>query len=133
MIIFVYGTLKRENLLSCYLQRAEFIGEARTVRAEFRMFCNGYYPLVTHCDHGYPILGELFRVDSETLEELDRVENGYTRMVSLFLCAGREVEGELYIGPYGDDLLSIQEVTGGNWNPSTSIIGREKYFSELSE
>lgn len=117
MIIFVYGTLKRGNFLSYCLEQAEFLGEARTVREEFRMFCNGHYPLVTSCERGYCISGELYRVNADSLALLDRVENGYQRCAARFLCAGVEVAGELYIAPYGDDLLTYREVTNGEWFP----------------
>lgn len=133
MLIFVYGTLKRGNTLGVYLENAEFIGEAQTARAEFRMFCNGHYPIVTHCELGYKISGELFRVDSGMLKILDRVENGYKRRAALFLYGSREMFGELYIAPYDTYLLSIQEIFSGVWVPPISAHGCEEYFSELSE
>lgn len=133
MIIFVYGTLRRGNLLSCYLQRAEFIGEAQTVCAEFRMFCNGSYPYVIRVEDGYKISGELYRVDSDLLECLDEIEYSYKRHSTLLMCEGREVSGELYLVTYRDYFLKIREVTSGNWEASVSIIGRERYFSESSE
>lgn len=131
--VFVYGTLKRGNFLSRYLESAEYIGEARSVGKSFRMFCNGHYPYVTSCKRGYRISGELYNVDSATLEFLDRVEKGYDRRAESFLCNGETVEAQLYVADYADDLLSLQEVTRGNWNPPARMSSPEKYFSEMSE
>lgn len=132
MTIFVYGTLKRGNSLSCYLESAEFIGDARTTHAGFRMFCNGHYPLVTACERGYRILGELYNVDSETLYDLDHVERGYDRKETDFLCIynGETIQAQLYVAPYADDLLSIQEITSGDWKPPARMQSPEKFFSE---
>lgn len=131
MLIFVYGTLKRGNLLDYALRGAEFLGESRTIDKSFRMFCNGHYPLVTIAYYGYRITGEVYNIDESLLRRLDSIEKGYTRKTFDVTCNGETIRAQIYVAPYADDLLSIQEVTSGKWQSPTVMLSPEKYFSEL--
>ena len=118
MIVFVYGTLKRGNYLSSVLDRSEYLGESQTVSDGFRMFCIGAYPYVTRAQEGYQISGELYQVDFEILARLDQIEQHpyhYVRTVERFEHNGVEVEGEMYLIPYDDDLLLMTEIHTGEW------------------
>ncbi|MGB8712399.1 MAG: gamma-glutamylcyclotransferase family protein [Onishia taeanensis] len=86
-LMFVYGTLKRGFVNHAdHLAEAEFIDQGRTCDA---------YPLVLHGQdfrpvlvevkgQGHQVMGELYRVDNQTLDALDRLErindhDGYRR------------------------------------------------------
>jgi gamma-glutamylcyclotransferase (GGCT)/AIG2-like uncharacterized protein YtfP len=76
--VFVYGTLLRgchnHHVLG---DEATFIGRGITVDNTFTMLCNGAYPYVKDAVPSEPhahITGELYRVDDEALERLDRLE-----------------------------------------------------------
>ena len=114
MIVFVYGTLKRGNFLHTHLSGAEYIGRAQTVSDKFRMFCNGAFPYVVSVEEGYRIIGELYRVNSDTLARLDRVERGYTRTAARFESHGVIISGELYLDEY-KYVSGLREVYGGEW------------------
>ena len=70
--LFVYGTLMRGERNHRLLAEAEFVGEARTV-AGFTMIDLGAFPGVVAHGEGV-VVGELFRVDAETLLAVDRLE-----------------------------------------------------------
>ena len=75
-LVFVYGTLKRGFPLHQSLLGAEFLATAKTVPAYFLVDCYDY-PGLRHASDsqsGQAIVGEVFRVNSETLQQLDEVE-----------------------------------------------------------
>ncbi len=77
--VFVYGTLKRGQCLHHVLANQEFLGEAKT-KAEYVLVSLGDFPGLVTPDafaeevQSQSIKGELYRVDSACLIELDRVE-----------------------------------------------------------
>ncbi|MEM1355411.1 MAG: gamma-glutamylcyclotransferase family protein [Planctomycetota bacterium] len=75
--LFVYGTLKRGDCRAYLLGHAEYLGEARTT-PDYRLYTHGPYPALVEAGRvgvsGRPIRGELYQVDSETLERLDEEE-----------------------------------------------------------
>lgn len=104
--IFVYGTLKRGFGNNTLLQRgeAEFLGEATTVD---RMYlCQGGIPYASRQAPdelmAFPIKGEAYRVDDETLNALDRLEghpHHYIRTPTTVLLVGedRPINAEIYL------------------------------------
>jgi gamma-glutamylcyclotransferase (GGCT)/AIG2-like uncharacterized protein YtfP len=70
--VFVYGTLKRGQRNSHYLQNADFIGTFST-EAIFSMHAFDDYPAV--CERGrHAIHGEIYRVSDTQLGVLDELE-----------------------------------------------------------
>ena len=77
--IFVYGTLKRGDLIrGMHLfdpTKTEYIGKAVTTDSMFNMVDLGSFPGVI-LNGEYNVTGEVYDVDDETLESLDAIE-GY--------------------------------------------------------
>ncbi len=72
--IFVYGSLKRGQLLHGALIDQKFLGLATTC-LEYALFDCGEYPaLVKVAANGDAVKGELYRVDSICLQKLDQIE-----------------------------------------------------------
>lgn len=69
--IFVYGTLMREECNHHWLKRASFVRAAKTVKA-YALIDLGGYPGMISGD--YTVFGELFRVDTSLLLQLDQLE-----------------------------------------------------------
>jgi gamma-glutamylaminecyclotransferase len=75
--VFVYGTLRRNYGNHRLLSESAFFGETTTAAYTFAMFGQGI-PYVYPVEIGWRIKGEVYEVDDETLEDLDRLEgNGY--------------------------------------------------------
>lgn len=75
--VFVYGTLKSGFWNNGYLAEADFVGERYTYEAHFHMYDIGF-PAVLWAPGDLPcyhICGELYRVNRETLANLDRLES----------------------------------------------------------
>src|SRR4030042_4345496 len=77
--IFVYGTLMQGMRNHLHLEKATFIGPAKT-KPEFELMYNGSVPAARPGSES--IVGEAYEVDDETLKNLDVVE---------------EVSGQLYV------------------------------------
>jgi len=74
--VFVYGSLLSGFSNHGLLKTATFLGPAKTPKG-FAMLDLGYFPGVIPSDiHETPIFGEVYEVDDETLQRLDRLE-GY--------------------------------------------------------
>jgi gamma-glutamylcyclotransferase (GGCT)/AIG2-like uncharacterized protein YtfP len=72
--LFVYGTLKRSQRNHTLLARARFVQEAIT-QPKYRLYDTGRYPCLVPCQEGGAgIHGEVYEVDDETLQLLDRHE-----------------------------------------------------------
>jgi len=72
MKVFVYGTLKRGHSNSILLANATFLGECAT-SPEYTMYSYGAFPAVVN--HGNtPVKGEVYEVNQEVMEDLDRLE-----------------------------------------------------------
>ena len=76
MIIFVYGSLKRDKKLNFYLKDAKFLGIGYT-KYKYPMILskNRWYPyLIEKRNKGKIIKGEVYKISPKTLKILDRVE-----------------------------------------------------------
>ena len=76
MLIFVYGSLKKNRKLHFYLKNAKFLGKAITCdKYPMIISKSGWYPYLIHKKGiGYKIKGEVYKIDPKTLKILDRVE-----------------------------------------------------------
>lgn len=72
-LVFVYGTLKRDQGNNYLLETSRFIGEG-SARKSYRMINVGY-PVIMPEENGHPVAGEVYAVDDETLARLDRLES----------------------------------------------------------
>lgn len=70
--VFVYGTLMAHETNHHYLRAATYLGRVRTA-PRYRLFSLGSYPVL--CLHGRQrVCGEVYRVSTATLRQLDRLE-----------------------------------------------------------
>jgi len=72
-LVFVYGTLRRVQSNHKLLGDAYCYGTGST-RDKYAMYISGSYPYVTSTEARYPITGELYDVDDDTLDKLDKME-----------------------------------------------------------
>ena len=86
MLIFVYGSLKRSYALHHLLEDQTLIGPART-ELLYRLFDLGSYPGLVDWPEGLSIHGEVYRVTSKCLAQLDEAEG-----VDEGLYARREIQ-----------------------------------------
>jgi gamma-glutamylaminecyclotransferase len=91
-LVFVYGTLRQEEVNHELLVRARFVAEART-ESSFELFDLGPFPAM--CAGGQTaVLGEVYAVDEATLARLDRLEGhpSFYQRTQIRLEGGQEVE-----------------------------------------
>lgn len=72
-LVFVYGTLRNGHSNHHLLKEAYCYGIGST-EASYAMYHIGGYPYVTSSEARYPIVGELYAVDDDTLGALDSME-----------------------------------------------------------
>ena len=73
MLIFVYGTLMRGQSRAAALADQRFVSEVQT-QPEYRLYVCGNYPGLVEHENGRSIHGELWSVNEECVERLDRIE-----------------------------------------------------------
>ena len=69
--VFVYGTLMKGERASYMLEDSVFVG--KFLLKDYAMYNLGRYPGIQPCN-GETVFGEVYFVDAETREELDRYE-----------------------------------------------------------
>ncbi len=72
-LIFVYGTLRSGHSNHHLLKDANSYGVGNTLE-DYAMYLISGYPYVTSKEPRYPIVGELFGIDDNTLSMLDKME-----------------------------------------------------------
>lgn len=77
--VFVYGTLRYGERLHDMLATAGYLGEYVTVACYYDMMDAGGFPVAV-TGGTFRLRGEVYVVDDETLERLDWVERGYSRL-----------------------------------------------------
>jgi gamma-glutamylaminecyclotransferase len=107
--VFVYGTLKRGHCNHVYIADGIFVGEAVTAD-RFALHVQGL-PRVDRDNPVSPIHGELYRVSTMMLTEIDRLEGHphcYRRSrVSVRLVDGTVVAAWLYFYPSPDGPIEL--------------------------
>jgi len=103
-LVFVYGTLRQAQSNHKLLGDAYCYGTGGT-RDTYAMYIAGSYPYVTSTESRYPIVGELYAVDDETLVNLDKMEGHpryYTRREVAVVVEGIEYNAWMYFrDPHG--------------------------------
>lgn len=72
-LLFVYGTLRSGHSNHHLLKDACCYGVGNTLE-KYAMYLTSGYPYVNSHESRYPIVGELFGIDDNTLLELDKME-----------------------------------------------------------
>jgi gamma-glutamylcyclotransferase (GGCT)/AIG2-like uncharacterized protein YtfP len=115
-LIFTYGTLMRGQYNHYLLGQLPCVGEAEVLGTLYTM---GGYPAL-RTERGLPagpVRGEVYAVDTATLERLDNLElpYGYSRAVlpAHLLNTGRELSPYVYI--YQHPLPEDRIISSGDW------------------
>jgi gamma-glutamylcyclotransferase (GGCT)/AIG2-like uncharacterized protein YtfP len=101
-LVFVYGTLKRDQANHLLLEDESFRGEATTAR-DYTMG-NAGFPVALSARVDTPvgkIRGEVYRVGPRTMRALDKLENEgqmYHRTVVPIIHNGQERQALMYVG-----------------------------------
>jgi gamma-glutamylcyclotransferase (GGCT)/AIG2-like uncharacterized protein YtfP len=103
-LVFVYGTLRKGESNAHFLDNAKCVDENCTI--EGQLYDTGYgYPALFMEKGAFPVKGELYKVTSEQLKRLDRLEgyeagalnNLYERVVEKISTPDGEKEGIVYV------------------------------------
>lgn len=119
--VFVYGTLKQDFSNHSCLGDSPLLGKGITV-PRFRMFSNGYYPMVIRYigdSEGTPIIGEVYEATPETMERLDRLEGVAYGHYRRDACAVRLEDGTqvmAYIYVYCQRQGLNNPILSGEWS-----------------
>lgn len=95
--IFVYGTLKRNQINHHFLNDAKYINDG--VLNGYKMWNLGSYPAIKE-GVGF-VLGEVYEVDEDTLFEIDKLEDEgvlYKKVLeSIIMNDGKTIECFVYV------------------------------------
>ncbi|MYF76433.1 MAG: gamma-glutamylcyclotransferase [Acidobacteria bacterium] len=122
-LVGVYGTLKRGHANhDAFLRGAEFV-EAGAVRIPYRLFGNEEYPMLVPAREVNPVVVETYRVDAETVSQLDAFEGqfGYRRVE--VVPEGATAPVAIYVHP-GPPPPSFVPAPGGRWNGEPAAFAR---------
>lgn len=115
--VFVYGTLKAGKLNHRIIEGNDFLGEDYI--QGFDLFCGGGFPWIVPSEASDTLVkGEVYEVDDETLERLDRLEgysNGYTGFYDRTEVVTTEGKTVLVYFMH-DNSRNGRPVPSGDWN-----------------
>ena len=106
--VFVYGTLKSGYYNHRVLRSAKFI-ETTVKQVPFRMVSLGAFPALVPDNSKHDMTGEVYEVDADTMEDLDRLE-GFPTFYSR-----TQIDGCWVYYLTGHDYSRYPEVAGGCW------------------
>jgi gamma-glutamylcyclotransferase (GGCT)/AIG2-like uncharacterized protein YtfP len=90
MLLFVYGTLKREQPLHHYLLQLGAKFKDKAILSGYRLYTvYGHAPAIAREDT-FQVKGELFEVPDDKIGHLDAIEYGYKR-VSVITRTGKKL------------------------------------------
>ena len=111
-LVFVYGTLMRDEINHRLLAAARFVAEAHTEPC-FELFDLGHFPAMS--TGGQTVVrGEVYAVDDQTLVRLDRLEGHpeFYQRTPIRLADGQAVQTYLM----GDAKMRRRpEISSGDW------------------
>ena len=116
--MFVYGTLKKGFSNHFFLSGARYLGPARTVN-RYALYVD-MYPGVYPRDQVSSIVGQLFEVDSATLNRLDALED-HPRLYRRELIEVETDEGRRTAWIYFYPEKGGQLIASGEFNPKKEL------------
>ncbi len=115
--VFVYGTLKKgapARGIDRWAKGAQFIGPAVTSKSAYSLYDLGSFPAVV-LNGKTRILGEVWAVDDDTMQDLDRIE-GYPAFYKRTLVDTTQGQSWMYFIP------DIENYTANCIEPDTDQI-----------
>jgi gamma-glutamylaminecyclotransferase len=117
MKVFVYGSLKKGFYNHYLIKGAQFVTTAVTTDSDYEMVSMGAFPGVykgTTVNCRFQIAGEVYEVDDDQLEELDRLENN-GQMYQRYQIAVKGIPEPVWM------YFLLLDVTDYNIKPNTDI------------
>ncbi len=118
-IVFVYGTLRRGEVYSSYLQNSEFLDY--DIITGYILRDLGEYPMAfERGDTVSSIKVEVYKIDAGTLHQLDILEecregDEESLYMRKAVYSSKGFTGFLYYGAKESDYLSYKLIPGGDW------------------
>ena len=121
-MVFVYGTLKAGGSNHHFMEGQTLVGDAQTAPG-FQLIHLGSYPgMVTVPNSAESVVGEVWRIDSKCLAQLDALEGideGLYRRESINLLAPFTNENvQTYL--YAQSIAGRPSIPNGRWIEPTS-------------
>lgn len=116
-LVFVYGSLRRGNAraMSQRFPNSKFIGEAKVSGSLYDL---GAYPGLLLAESNSLVIGEVYEVDDEILNELDDFEasSSYCRKQVAISLGTRKRTGWIYVPESKPEFYSHRTlITSGDW------------------
>ncbi len=108
-LIFVYGTLRRNERHHHLLENSEYLGLYET-DPDYQLFNLGSYPGVT--EGNCKVTGEIYRIDDGLLSQLDELENVPNEYIRETM---ETPYGMVWIYLYQGDSQLDDTIVSGNW------------------
>lgn len=115
-LVFVYGTLKKGLSNTHYLNESKYLGLATTVNPYTLFVCSDFYfPFLVEDKYKdfeqSNITADLYRIDSDTLLNLDRLEAGlYIRKEIEILREGKDIPEIAYIYFWDENISKLKNL-----------------------
>ena len=115
MLVAVYGTLKQgyKNYLR-HLNGFQPL-HANFVDIPFRMYEGDSYPMIVSSVDNHAVFVEVFEVDADTMEKLDRLEAPYDCHRESIFVVELDREVEIYVFNQPEPPPEFTIVESGNW------------------
>ena len=126
MNLFVYGTLRKKDIRSSFLENSKYLGEFVT-QPKYSLYNLGSFPAITK-DGDTAIVGEVYEInDADTLYQIDLIEghpNFYTRLpIDIDFSQSREIvnnfsQADVDCEAYfllSRDMNSYEKIITGDW------------------
>jgi gamma-glutamylcyclotransferase (GGCT)/AIG2-like uncharacterized protein YtfP len=121
MLLFVYGSLRKDLWNHFFLKTSQYIGKYKTVEKHI-LYIDGNIPYLSTKEKRYHIKGELYDVSEETLKEIDLLEDEgkwYTRKKILVINEeGNIIEAQSY---YNDNIKNEKLLDTDDYNELYSL------------
>jgi gamma-glutamylcyclotransferase (GGCT)/AIG2-like uncharacterized protein YtfP len=115
MLVAVYGTLKQGHKNN--LQYLDGLRPLHSLFVEipYRMYEGEAYPMIVYSRDSHSIFVEVFEVDADKLEELDRLEAPYNFHRENIFLAELDREAAIYVFDEPDPPADFTAVPSGKW------------------
>ncbi len=115
MLVAVYGTLKQGHNNNLHHLDGLRPLHALIVNIPFRMYAGEAYPMIVSNPGNHSIYVEVFDVESDKLEELDRLEAPYDYHRESIFLSELDQEAEIYVFNEVDPPPEFTAVASGTW------------------
>lgn len=107
--VFIYGTLRKGEVLNTYLGEGKFIGEGEL--EGYELYAGFSYPMMIK---GKGIVtGEIYEVDEKTIGKLDQIESQYDRIKVNVKVNDELIPCDAYVYKYEVD--ELEKIESGDW------------------